>query len=187
MDLVNKQTLKRKFSGRRRASRTTARGLGWFSIGLGLAELLAPRALGRALGMPDSAGLLRAYGIREIATGIGILASKDPTPWIWARVAGDALDVTTLGTALISGNNKSGAALGLASVAGVTFADLATGQILSELAAKDRMQWRDYSNRSGFPRGAAQAAQLKGPQLKGETDGERIGQAARAAAAQPRG
>jgi len=159
-----------------------ARALGWFSIGLGLAELLAPRALGRALGMPDSAGLLRTYGIREIATGIGILASKDPTPWVWARVAGDALDVTTLGTALISGNNKTGAALGLASVAGVTFADLATGQILSELAAKDRMQWRDYSNRSGFPRGAARAGQLKG-----DTDGERIGQAARAAAAQPRG
>jgi hypothetical protein len=28
-----------------------ARGLGWFSIGLGVAEVLAPRALTRCLGM----------------------------------------------------------------------------------------------------------------------------------------
>jgi len=28
-----------------------ARGLGWFSIGLGLAEVLAPRTLTRALGL----------------------------------------------------------------------------------------------------------------------------------------
>jgi hypothetical protein len=28
-----------------------ARGLGWFSIGLGLAEVLAPRSLTRGLGM----------------------------------------------------------------------------------------------------------------------------------------
>ena len=28
-----------------------ARGLGWFSIGLGLVEVLAPETLGRALGM----------------------------------------------------------------------------------------------------------------------------------------
>jgi hypothetical protein len=28
-----------------------ARGLGWFSLGLGVAEMLAPRALTRGLGM----------------------------------------------------------------------------------------------------------------------------------------
>ena len=49
-----------------------ARGLGWFSIGLGLAEVLAPRVLTRGLGM-ENEQLVRAYGLREIATGIGIL------------------------------------------------------------------------------------------------------------------
>ena len=125
--------------------RVPARALGWFSIALGLAELTMPRR------MADSAGLLRTYGIREIATGIGILASRNPTPWVWARVAGDALDAATLGAALGGGTNRAGAALGLASVAGVALADLATGQILSELDAKDRTPWRDYSSRSGFP------------------------------------
>src|SRR5204862_1068288 len=108
----------RKFAGRRRASRTAARGLGWFSIGLGLAELLAPRLLSRAFGMPGASGAVRACGIREIATGIGILASRNPTPWVWARVAGDALDAATIGAALGGGTNRAGAALGLASVAG---------------------------------------------------------------------
>ena len=51
-----------------------ARGLGWFSIGLGLAEVLAPRALTRGLGMQGSEQLLQAYGLREIATGIGIFS-----------------------------------------------------------------------------------------------------------------
>ena len=48
-----------------------ARGLGWFSIGLGLAEVLAPRALTRGLGMEGNEQLVQAYGLREIATELG--------------------------------------------------------------------------------------------------------------------
>ena len=62
------------------------RGLGWFSIALGLAEVAAPRKLTKALGMEGHEQLVFAYGVREIMTGIGILASRDPTPWIWGRV-----------------------------------------------------------------------------------------------------
>ena len=69
-----------------------ARGLGVFSIALGLVEVVAARSLTRALGMEGNEALVRLYGLREIATGVGILASNDPTPWIWGRVAGDALD-----------------------------------------------------------------------------------------------
>ena len=70
-----------------------ARRLGWFSIGLGLAEVLAPRALTRGLGMEGNEELVQAYGLREIVTGIGILSSDQPAPWIWGRVGGDALDM----------------------------------------------------------------------------------------------
>src|SRR5947209_6955253 len=73
-----------------------ATGLGWFSIGLGLMEILATRALTRALGMRGREPLVQTYGWREIGTGIAILSSSDPTPWIWARVLGDALDIGTL-------------------------------------------------------------------------------------------
>ena len=60
-----------------------AQGLGWFSIGLGMAEVLAPGHLARFLGMEERTELIRAYGAREIMSGIGILSQEDPTPWIW--------------------------------------------------------------------------------------------------------
>ena len=44
-----------------------ARGLGWFSIGLGLAELAAPESVARLIGVPatrDTTSTLRAFGAR---------------------------------------------------------------------------------------------------------------------------
>src|SRR3982750_2637825 len=49
-----------------------ARGLGWFSIGLGLAELLAPRGVARVAGVRGNTTLIRLFGLREIASGIAI-------------------------------------------------------------------------------------------------------------------
>src|SRR3954463_13138658 len=52
-----------------------ARALAWFSIGLGLAEVLAPRAVQRLAGVEDDhSRLVRLMGIREIASGIGIFS-----------------------------------------------------------------------------------------------------------------
>ena len=48
-----------------------AKGLGWFSIGLGLTEMLAPEWLARKIGVDeDRSTLLRAMGARETATGV---------------------------------------------------------------------------------------------------------------------
>jgi len=145
----------RKLAGRKAASRSAARALGWFSIGLGLAELLAPGALARFLGLEGRERLLRTYGTREIATGVGILNSSNPEPWVWGRVAGDALDLASLGAAFVRSDNKLGVAAAIGAVAGVTFADIATAQILSELEQKDRTYYRDYSTRTGFSRPVA--------------------------------
>jgi hypothetical protein len=142
----------RKLSGRRAASHSAARALGWLSIGLGVAGLLLPRLLGRFVGMEGREGSMRVCGAREIATGIGILNSPDPLPWVWARVAGDALDIAALGAGFIGSERKGSVALALGAVAGVTLADVATGQILSEIDRKDRTYYRDYSTRSGFSR-----------------------------------
>ena len=60
-------------------------GLAFFSIGLGLAELLAPRRVSRAAGMTKNDTLLRGYGLREIATGVGLLVARNPRPWLWGR------------------------------------------------------------------------------------------------------
>jgi len=91
-----------------RSARALADGLGWLSIGLGLGELLAPRALTRFLGMEAYAGLIQAYGAREITTGIGILSQDDPAPWLWGRVAGDALDLATLAAGLADDRARTG-------------------------------------------------------------------------------
>src|SRR6478672_9474827 len=71
-----------------------ATGLGIFSFALGLAELLAPQALGKAMGLNDQyRSYLPALGLREIASGIGIFASTKPTAAVWSRVGGDAMDL----------------------------------------------------------------------------------------------
>src|SRR4051794_39684336 len=86
----------------RSSSRTLAIGLGWFSLGLGLAELLTPGAVARLAGIRptrSSKRTLQAMGLREIGTGAAILARPGtPTP-LWARVAGDAMDLSLLGKA----------------------------------------------------------------------------------------
>lgn len=128
-----------------------ARGLGWFSIALGAAEILAPDRLARALGMPGRAPVFGAYGVREIATGIGILTSNDPRPWLSARVAGDALDLATLATGLGGDNpHRRNVGLAMAAVAGVTVLDVMCREQLQTESAPQTIY--DYSDRSGFPR-----------------------------------
>lgn len=70
-----------------------AKGLGVFSLGLGLAEVAASRAIARLIGMDRSAAtpwILRALGAREIGHGIGIFARPKS---VWTRLIGDAIDV----------------------------------------------------------------------------------------------
>ncbi|TCZ55590.1 cyclase dehydrase [Roseicella aquatilis] len=142
--------------GGRRSDTTlaTAKGLGWFSIGLGLVEVLAPHALARGLGLRGKEQLIASYGAREIATGIGILSSRDPTPWIWGRVAGDALDLGTLATGLDGHNRERGnVGIALAAVAGVTLLDVLCGRALSaRRRGQRRLARRDYSDRRGMPK-----------------------------------
>jgi hypothetical protein len=138
------------------ATDTLARGLGIFSIALGIAEIAAPRALARALGMKGQEGLIAGYGVREIATGI--LASKDPTPWIWGRVAGDGLDLATLATALEGRNPKKGnVGIAMAAVAGVTALDVYCAQTLSRESPHPLPPMQDYSDRTGYPGGIEQS------------------------------
>src|SRR4051812_41320663 len=79
-----------------RGREALARGLGWFSLALGALEVMAPRQVTRPLGMAGHEPLCMTYGLREIVTGVGILTSHDPTPWLWGRVVGDALDLATV-------------------------------------------------------------------------------------------
>ena len=110
-----------------------ARGLGWFSIGLGLAELLAPRAIASVSGVSKSrTGLIRLYGLREIAAGVMIFSQENPAAGMWSRVVGDAIDLASLGNAARSPNtNKGRLAFATANVAAVTALDVICAKQLS--------------------------------------------------------
>ena len=110
-----------------------ARGLGWFSIGLGMTELLFGRKLASSLGLGHRVGLVRFFGLREIATGLGILSrDRGKAPWIWARVAGDVLDLGVLATALRPQNPERGKAVfATTNVAAVTALDVVCGMQLT--------------------------------------------------------
>ncbi|HSR12961.1 MAG TPA: SRPBCC family protein [Thermodesulfobacteriota bacterium] len=122
--------------GRNGTMERLANSLGWFSIGLGLAEVIAPRSLARLIGLRGGAGtrlLLRFYGVREIAAGVGILAQKKPSGWLWGRVGGDVVDLASLGLAMTSAEARRGRlGAATAAVAGVTALDVYCGQKLSK-------------------------------------------------------
>jgi uncharacterized membrane protein len=101
---------------------------------------------------------------------VGILASRRPSGWLWARVGGDAIDLALLGRALTAGDARRGrVAAAAGAVASVTAPDVAAATRLSRGgptpgAAEIRVAqaitvnrspdevyafWRDFDN---FPR-----------------------------------
>src|SRR3954469_15133168 len=74
--------------------------LGLFSLGLGLAQVLAPEGMSKICGIEDAEGnrtLMRTLGMREISHGVALLSKQQPEKAAWARVVGDVLDLALLG------------------------------------------------------------------------------------------
>jgi uncharacterized membrane protein len=118
-----------------RPERRLSKFFGWFSLGLGVPQIVMPGNFARLIGARDddrTRTCVRAVGVREIATGIGILGSRRRAGWMWARVAGDAMDLELLGAAL--GSRKARAdriAAATGAVAVVTVGDVLTSAALS--------------------------------------------------------
>ena len=122
-----------------------ARGLGWFSIGLGIAELIAPRTIARLVGARGNNLLIRSHGLRGLTAGIGILTAARPAGWLWSRAAGEAVDLASLGGMLRSPrSNRGRAAAGIASVAGVA----ALGVLCAQQFGKSEIRRRRYADRA---------------------------------------
>jgi hypothetical protein len=141
------------------ASDTLARGLGWFSIGLGLAQILMPEKITAALGMQGKENLMRAYGAREIGAGI-LTLSVDKQAGLVSRVAGDGLDIATLLPALRHDNPKRGnVGLALSMVVGITLLDIIATQATTMRHRRPKRSGaiRSYSDRSGYPGGVSAA------------------------------
>ena len=80
------------------AVRISSHALGWFSIALGVTQVLAaPRhACAGPAGPRDSA---RACGAREIGHGLLSLSTQRQAG-LWSRVGGDTLDIAALASAM---------------------------------------------------------------------------------------
>lgn len=106
------------------ASTHVARRLGWFSLGLGIAEVVAAGPLSQFLGTKRK-DLLQICGFREIATGVVLLASSRPASALWLRLAGDAVDLALIRQAWKSPHARRGnVSAALAVTGGITAIDL---------------------------------------------------------------
>jgi uncharacterized membrane protein len=119
---------------RTRDKDSLAQFLGWFSLGLGTAQILAPRAMCRLVGASGeglSRHVMRAMGLREMTQGLGILTRPRPTNWVRARAAGDALDLSLLALVAARGSARR-AAFGMASVIALAVPDVYEARHLAE-------------------------------------------------------
>jgi Predicted integral membrane protein len=131
--VVPSREAQRQFESDDGSAKRLATALGWFSIGLGLAEVLAPRGLAKLIGVRNDYPILfRVLGLREITSGVGILTQHKPAGWLWSRVAGDAMDLSLLCAALNSDDSdRTKVAMATAAVIGVTALDILNAQQLS--------------------------------------------------------
>ena len=101
-----------------------AKGLGWFSLGLGLTQMAAPGRMARALGLPVSPALVGLFGLREMGAGVAVLTYPGRPGPVWTRVGGDVLDLAVLALHRGGQRRQERARLATAAVLGVTVLDV---------------------------------------------------------------
>src|SRR4051812_2351983 len=133
-------------------SDSLAAGLGWFSVGLGLAQLAVPHRVAELIGVEaddNTIRLMRSLGMRELTSGVGILTQPKPAGWMQSRVAGDLMDLALLGAAMTGDKNQRRRTLAATiAVLGVTGLDLMCSRQLS----KDRKEMEERSEPVGAKR-----------------------------------
>jgi len=90
----------------------------------------------------ETIAVMRVLGVREIASGFGILTQPKPAPWLWARVGGDAMDLALLRRALSSPRaDHNRVASASAAVAGIAAVDALCGtRLTAEADAPDQTE-----------------------------------------------
>jgi uncharacterized membrane protein len=125
------------------STKQLAQGLGWFSVGLGTAQVLMPRVVNRVVGVQPTAvnrQLMRFIGVRELGAAAGIFGTE-PAPFLWSRVAGDSMDLALLMNALRSRHARR-TVLVFASIVGVTALDVYAARLRARELATNATQER---------------------------------------------
>ena len=153
--MAYRSTMRSRRNGATAPTLRWRRGSAGSASGSGSPSSWRPRSLARSLGMEEHAELIRAYGVREIATGVGILVAGrsdalDLGPGRRRRARSrDARARPRRRQPAPRQRRRSRSA----AVAGVTALDVICAQ---QLTARERARlgapiW-DYSDRSGLPR-----------------------------------
>lgn len=100
--------------------------LGQNALGLAAWGLLAPKGVNRFLGLDTSPQATQlVFGLRELATGLTLTSDPTRADALWARVAGDALDIAVLAPLTRADHPKRGnARFALGAVLAVTLLDI---------------------------------------------------------------
>jgi uncharacterized membrane protein len=118
-----------------------ARALVWVSLGLGLAEVLAPKRIQKLVGVRRGKheALIRFAGFREIGHALMLITQARPQQAVISRVIGDVLDLGLLGAAFTTPRvKKNRLAIALASISGITLLDALTATQLKSTRAAER-------------------------------------------------
>jgi len=116
------------------------KALAWFGIGLGLVQLLAPRAFARSTGFPDWPWLLRATGARELVINAGLLTQPGAPVWRQVRVAGDAMDAAMLGAAMFAPSSRRSRLAATAAIAsGIMALEVRAGAVRRRKPSEETM------------------------------------------------
>ena len=89
-----------------------ASGVGWVSLGMGLALTLAPRTSAAFLGWGDRERLSRVIGASDLVIGTGLLLDRDRARWMLARVLLNAVLALVYAGILKGGTPRPGRAGG---------------------------------------------------------------------------
>lgn len=136
-------------------------GLGIFSIALGLAELLVPKRIAKALSAEGHEGLVRTFGAREVVAGVGLLQAPAHSVRVWNRVAGDGADLAALGAAARRTPDNKTLWGAIAFVAGVAAVDVLVALGLDRTTGKT-LPIEEPTGRSPHPRTTPQLAAVNG-------------------------
>ena len=113
-------------------------GLGYFSLALGLVELVAPGRLARWLGVDGKTAktIIALFGARELLAGGMLLRGPAVSTNVWNRVIGDGIDLGALGLAFARSDRKAVVAGALGFVAGATLVDVLAARGLDRETAR---------------------------------------------------
>lgn len=155
-------------------------GLAWFSLALGVTQLLAPDTLMRLLGVRpsrQSRSAMQAIGMREVASGLGLMSSSKRTPWLWSRVAGDVMDLSLLGAGVgRRADDRVRATRAMFAVGGVAALDLYAAA-RSQRSVKQRLAADGFAPQEETVSGplAYESTDARGPGTETSPDNRQLG------------